>query len=65
MATRYGHEYGTELVNEHGSAWAPIRDDVCGDRWVVDPVTGVSMSPHEGRRVQVERDELTSKEGTK
>lgn len=62
MATRYGHEYGRELVEEYGWSWAtpeepePNEEDVdYGDRWVVDPLTWHWMTPHQGKKIQDER----------
>lgn len=58
MATRYGHQYGKELVDNHGWAWdtAEKPEDWFGDRWVIDPITGTSMSPHDAKTLQAKRD---------
>ena len=56
MATRHGYKYGLSLVSTHGWVWADTDPETYGDRWVVDPVTGTAMSPHQGREVQDARD---------
>lgn len=59
MATRFGHQMAQELVDKYGWQWAPVlhapgspEDEVYGDRWVIDPLTGREMSPAEGCLVQ-------------
>lgn len=54
MATANGYRYAEELVRVHGWAWdnTPMPDDFCGDQWVIDPITGKRMNPHEAREVQ-------------
>lgn len=61
MATRYGHEYGKELVEKHGWKWDEfVEEESYGDRRVIDPETGKRMNPHEGREIQAARDKAAS-----
>ncbi len=57
MATRYGYQYGLELVEKHGWKWADHDKHVFGDRWVIDPVTGDKMDPHSAHDLQRIRDD--------
>lgn len=57
MATRDGHQIGWYLVENRGWTWADEPEAVMfGDPWVIDPVTKNPMSPHDGKKVQDERD---------